>query len=335
MDLYEFIKDNKILVLALGGAILSFLIVLTENVAKRNKLKISVILAAFMCLIVSGQQIISHIEQKNMELQDAAYKKHKKLQDAAYRKNVELMQIERKKIVQDIQAKVTVTKTLVEQMNDELKDKSPEKIGVKVIQNTKTDRLLPKDKDSIRNWPDYADWLNGLTGKPDISPCLSLTFKEEQNYNLNLLLVYLFTNSQTTPYLKSLSESDLESFPQEGFFEGSPIPVTVVKYVLFFYRTSNDLIGYAPSDQFSKELLVYLKTKNKLTIENILNDPSTKFMANMQKYFKSFSRNVLREKDAYMVANEMISNKYNETAVSYKNKLYIASLAKLVDLVSR
>lgn len=90
----EFLKNNLILILTLGGAILSFLIVLTEKVAKRNKLRISIMLGAFALLVLSGQQIVSHIEQKNKDLQDEAFKKSQVL-----------MENERKKIVEDIQAK--------------------------------------------------------------------------------------------------------------------------------------------------------------------------------------------------------------------------------------
>jgi len=320
--MYDFVRENMILILALSGAIISFLAVLTQKVAKRNKLKISIILAAFMFLIVSGQQIIGHIDKRNKKLQDTAFKKSQKLHEQT-----------RTEIVKDIQTKVTVTKTLVEQLNDKLKGKSPAKIGVQVIQDASTDQLLPKPKKSVRHWPEYAKWLNKWTGKPDISPCLSLTFKAGHRYNLNLLLVYLFTNSQTTPYLQGLSGSQKFSFPQEGFFKRFQIPVPGVKYVLFFDK--NNLVGYAPSDLFTKELLVYLETDNQSTIENILNDPSTDYMANMQKYFNSFSRNVLRQKDAYTVAKEMISNKYNETAVVFEDKLYIASLTNIVDLVSQ
>jgi hypothetical protein len=320
--MYDFITENIILILALSGAIISFLSVLTGKVAKRNKLKISIILAAFMFLIVSGQQIIGHIDKRN-----------KKLQDAVFKKNKELHEQTRTEIVKDIQTKVTVTKTLVEQLNDKLKGKSPAKIGVQVIQDAGTDQLLPKPKKSVRHWPEYAKWLNKWTGKPDISPCLSLTFKSGHNYNLNLLLVYLFTNPQTTPYLQGLSGSKKFSFPQKSFFEEFQIPVPGVKYVLFFDK--NNLVGYAPSDLFTKELLVYLETDNQGTIENILNDPSTDYMANMQKYFNSFSRNVLQQKDAYAVAKQMISKKYNETAVVFEDKLYIASLTNIVDLVSQ
>ncbi|MDJ0818483.1 MAG: hypothetical protein QNJ58_19905 [Desulfobacterales bacterium] len=335
MNLYDFIKENIILVLALGGAIISFLIVLTEKVAKRNKLKISVILAAFMFLIVSGQQIVSHIEQKNKDLQEVAYKKNKDLQEAAYRKNVKLMEIERKKIVKDIQAKVTVTKTLVEQLNDQLEGKSPAKIGVEVIQNANTDQLLPRPKESVGRWPDYAKWINDWTGKPDVSPCLFLIFKAGHNYNLNLLLLYLFTSPQTTPYLQGLSPSKKFGFPQKDFFDRFQIPVPGVKYVLFFDGKTKALVGYALSDLFTKELLVYLETGKQGVIENILNDPSMDYMVNMKKYFNSFSTNILRQKDAYTVAKEMISNKYNETAVVFENKLYIASLTNIVDLASR
>ena len=322
--MYNFITENFILILALSGAIISFLSVLTGKVAKRNKLKISIILAAFMFLIVSGQQIIGHIDKRN-----------KKLQDAVFKKNKELHEQTRTEIVKDIQAKVTVTKTLVEQLNDQLKGKSPAKIGVQVIQDASTDQLLPKPKKSILHWPEYAKWLNNWTGKPDISPCLSLTFKANHRYNLNLLLVYLFTNPQTTPYIDSLSGAEKFEFPQKAFFEQFQIPMPGVRYVLFFDGRTKDLVGYAPSDLFTKELLVYLETDNQRTIEKILNDPSTDYMANMQKYFNSFSRNVLREKDAYTVAKEMISNKFNETAVVFEDKLYIASLTNIVDLASR
>jgi len=322
--MYDFIKENIILILALSGAIISFLSALTGKVAKRNKLKISIILAAFMFLIVSGQQIIGHIDKRNKKLQDTAFKKSQKLHERT-----------RTEIVKDIQAKVTVTKTLVEQLNDQLKGKSPAKIGVQVIQDANTDRLLPKPKASVELWPEYAKWINKWTGKPDISPCLSITFKAGHRYNLNLLLLYLFTNPQTTPYIGSLSGSKKFGFPQKAFFDHFQIPVPGVRYVLFFDGKTNDLVGYAPSDLFTKELLVYLETDNQSTIENILNDPSTDYLGNMQKYFNSFSRNVLRQKDAYIVAKEMISNKYNETAVIYEDKLYIANLTNIVNLVSQ
>ena len=320
--MYDFIKDNIILILALSGAIVSFLSVLSQKVATRNKLKISIILAAFMFLIVSGQQVIGHIDKQNKKLQDDAFKNSQKLHEQT-----------RTEIVKDIQAKVTVTKTLVEQLNDKLGGKSPAKIGVQVIRDAGTDQLLPEPKGSVYHWPEYVKWLNKWTGKPDISPCLSLTFKAGHNYNLNLLLLYLFTNPQTTPYLQSLSDSQKFSFPQEGFLKRFQIPVPGVKYVLFFDK--NNLVGYAPSDLFTKELLVYVATENQSTIETILNDPSADYMANMQKYFNSFSRNVLLQKDAYSVAKEMITNKYNETAVIYEDKLYIASLTNIVNLVSQ
>jgi len=230
--MYDFIKENIILILALSGAIISFLSALTGKVAKRNKLKISIILAAFMFLIVSGQQIIGHIDKRNKKLQDTAFKKSQKLHERT-----------RTEIVKDIQAKVTVTKTLVEQLNDQLKGKSPAKIGVQVIQDANTDRLLPKPKASVELWPEYAKWINKWTGKPDISPCLSITFKAGHRYNLNLLLLYLFTNPQTTPYIGSLSGSKKFGFPQKAFFDHFQIPVPGVRYVLFFDGKTNDLVG--------------------------------------------------------------------------------------------
>jgi hypothetical protein len=149
------------------------------------------------------------------------------------------------------------------------------------------------------------------------------------------LLVYLFTNPQTTPYLQGLSPSKKFNFPQRGFFEQFQIPEPGVKYVLFFDGNSNDLVGYAPSDLFTKELLVYLQTGKQGTIEKTLNNPSTDYMADMKKYFNSFSTNILRQKDAYAVAKEMIFSKYSETIVIFKDKLFIASLTNIVDLVSR
>lgn len=320
----EFLKNNLILILTLGGAILSFLIVLTEKVAKRNKLRISIMLGAFALLVLSGQQIVSHIEQKNKDLQDEAFKKSQVL-----------MENERKKIVEDIQAKITVTKTIVEQLNDQLKGKSPEKIGVQVIQENETNRLLPIPKRSLDWWPNYVEWLKTSRGQQKLFPCLSLTLNADNHYNLNMLLLYLFTNPNTTRFIQGLPPPEKFEFPSKEFFKKFRIPEPEVKYVLFFDGTNNQLIGYAPAILFAKELLVYLETGNQSTIENILNNPSMDFLEEFEKHFNSFSNNVLIQKDAYAVAKEMISKKYNETAVIYEDKLYIASLTYIVSLVSQ
>lgn len=320
--MYDFIRANIILILALSGAIISFLSVLTQKVAQRNKLKISIILAAFMFLIVSGQQIIGYIEKKNENLQKAAAKASR-----------DFLQEKRDEIIDKIEKTVTKTKTLTEQINEKLQGKSPEKIGVQVIQEAETDKILPIPKRSIGWWPNYVKWLENLRGKKGISPCLSLTFNAGHNYNLNLLLLYILTNPQTIPYIDNLQPPDHFKFPTEEFLRRFQIPVPEIKYVLFFDDKSNLLLGYAHAGLFSKELLVYLKTGEQRTIENILNKIDVDFNMKMQKYFNSYNKNVLREKDAYMVAKEMIEKQYNETAVIYKDKLYIAKLTNIVDLV--
>lgn len=101
------------------GTATSLAILFIEKVARKQRIKLLFILAALGLLILTGQQVIEHLESRNWALLEEA----------------------RVNIVEDIRKKV---------------------------------------------------------------PCLSLVVNANKHYEVSLLLAYLFTNSETRPYMGNI-----------------------------------------------------------------------------------------------------------------------------------
>lgn len=311
--MFSYFQENLVLILAIAGAVISFLIFLTEKVVRKQKMRLFLILATMGFLILTGQQVIEYLEKNNSALLDKA----------------------RDDIVLEIKKKVTITLTIVEQLSKELKGKSPEKIGVELVQSTETNELLQYSKGPPEAWVEYAEWLEYFRGQEKKYPCLSLTVNANNHYRISLLLAYLFTNSETRLYIEdAISQYRWPSFPDTTFINSYHyFPEPDIKYVLIYDGVSGTLIGYADAKLFAEELLLYKITEKTSLVENILNKKVSDPIVNMKKHFKTFKSNVAIEKDAFTVASKMLEEKIDEMAVIYEKKLYLVNLSKIVKLV--
>jgi hypothetical protein len=309
-----FLQENALLVLGLTGAVISFLIFLTEKIARKKNARIVVILAAMGFLILTGQQVIEHLKEKNRNLLNEA----------------------RTNIVKDIRLKVTKTLTLVEQLSGKLKGQSPEKIGVEIVQSEKPNNLLEFGKGPPGEWHDYAGWLEASRGDDMKVTCLTMTISANRHYDIGLLLAYLLTNSETKRYIRQEVIEGLrwESFPDREFIDRFKVPNPDVDYVLFYHGDQKNLIAYADARLFASELMLYAQTGGKAIIESVFNRKYPESIKDMKKYFKSFQAHVAEGKDAYAVAEEMLNKRINEMAVRYDGKLFLVNLANIVKIVS-
>ncbi len=307
-----FVQENVVFILAITGAVITFLIFLIEKLIKKQKLKFLLIFAALGFLAITGRQIIEHIEKKNKDLLE--------------QKKVE--------IVSEILNNTRTTLTLVEQLSEELSDVSPEKIGIELVQSTNHDELYQFFKGTRSLWQRYSMWLESFKPQENKVPCLSFIINANNHYNLNLILAYLYTNAKTGSYISNVMSNEWWSFPDSYFIDQFGIPDLKIKYALFYDGVSKKLIGYADANLLSKELLLFLKTGKKDLVENILNRRDSNFLLNMSKYFRSFKSDVTEKKDAYLTAKEMLDRKINELVVVYEEKVYLVNLSNIVKVVT-
>lgn len=101
--MFSYLQENFVLILAVAGAVISFTILFIEKVARRQKIRLLLILAALGLLILTGQQVIEHLDKKNRILLEET----------------------RANIVEDIRKNVIKTRTIVEQLSEELTGRSP------------------------------------------------------------------------------------------------------------------------------------------------------------------------------------------------------------------
>jgi hypothetical protein len=310
-----FIRDNLVFFLAIGSALITFMIFLVEKLVKKQKLKLVLIFTALGLLAFIGKEFIKLQESKNKAL------------------------LEKKKgeIVREILDNTRTTLSLVEQLSDELTGKTPEKIGIELVQSEVTGELHQFFKGTPSLWERYSQWLEEFQHQEKkIEPCLSFELNASRHYNVNLMLAYLFTNKATRDTISHVISGGWWGFPDEPFINRFGFPELAIKHVLFYDGSARRLIGYADAKLFAKELWLYLKTGEQGRIEDILNRRDPAFEENMKKYFKSYksSHHVTKAKDAYAAAKEMLKRKINELAVVYNGKVYLVKLSAIVKLVS-
>jgi hypothetical protein len=310
----SFFKGNIVLILALSGAVISFLMFLTEKIAKQHKVRILIMLAAMGFLILTGQQLIDHLKKKNRALLDEA----------------------RAQIVNDIQVKVTRSLSLLKQLSTVLKGASPEKIGIGIVQSMETNQVLEFSKGPPSAWRAYADWLQRYAGVKDKVTSLSLTVGAGRRYDAGLLLAYLLTNPQTQSFIGSrvIERGAWETFPTPDFISSYGFAEPSVGYVLFYYGEPKRLVGFANARLFVRELLLYVESGRKREIEEKLNRRYPDAVQELAIYFQSFRRNVADVTDAYMTAVKMLKEKTNEMVVLHEGNLYFVNLTNIVQIVS-
>ena len=141
--MFSYLQQNLVLILGIAGAVISFLIFSLEKVARKQKLRLSLILATLGFLILTGQQVFTHLDKKNSD----------RLENA------------RIAIVKEIRQKVIKAVTLLEQLSEKLRGKSPEQIGVKLIQfieSAETNKLNQFFKGTPELWRKYDNWLKSF-----------------------------------------------------------------------------------------------------------------------------------------------------------------------------
>ena len=304
----SFINHNAVFLLAILGAIITFLIFLIDKLIRKQKLKLLIVFTALGFLAVVGRQVIEQLEKR----QTAILEEQKGV------------------IIGEIRQKVTSTLSIVEQISAKLSGISPETVGIELVPFIIEGQIVEFYKGSPSLWFSYSNWLETAGSMGKRAPCLSITIRPNAHYNVSLILAYLYNNSETKKRISEIISSNWRLFPDSEFLNRYGSPKPDVKYVLFYNGTTKTLLGYADATVFAKELLLYAKTNKANSIEALLNDGVERFSAQVQSCFSAYSSNVVDARDANAIAQEMLTKKINEVAAFYQNKLYIVQLSSII-----
>jgi len=327
------LKNNIALVLTILASVISLLGSMYDKVAKKKNLRLILVSMFVVFFLATVKMVIDDIQKKNATLLKQQIETRRDMIAEEIRVKVqegltiglEGLEISKKTI------------NLLEELKPQLSGKSVSIIGVKLT-GLGTEEMHIFQKSNIYALKPFVLKIEGLLEEDgNALPAISLTLNANRHYIPGLIMAYTLANRRNVDNIfDSLKEGseNWDKFPSGAFINGYGPIEPLVKYVIFYNRNQNQLLGFADASMFIKEMLLYNQMGMYAEIEEILNDPGTATKETLSRYFKSFRSDVLTTADAYTAAEVMIDKNINETIAKYDNNYYLINLAKIVQLVS-
>lgn len=327
------LENNIVLLFTILGSVISLLGSMYEKVAKKKNVRLILLSMFVVFFLATAKLVIDDIQKKNSAELKKQIETRRDMIAEEIRGNVhkglkiglEGLEISRKTI------------NLLEELKPKLSGKSVSTIGVKLT-GLGTEEMHIFQKGNIYELKTFVSKVEGLTAEDrNALPAISLTLNADRHYIPGLIMAYTLANRANVDNIFNLLKSGSESwskFPSSAFIKGyGPIEL-LVKYVIFYNRNQNQLLGFADASMFIKEMLLYNQMDMYARIEDILNVPGMATRETLSSFFKSFRSDVLTATDAYAAAEIMIDKNINETIAEYGNHYWLINLAKIVELVS-
>ena len=326
----SFVRDNLLLVLTIMGAVLSFLASFTGLVTKRRPVLFLSVLAVLGFVVGIAYQLSAFNQKQEAARQAAA---DKQIAEAAQRA--------RDGVIEAINLNVRETRVTVESIAARLnamplREAALRMVSIQSSGNAHFEETAAFAKGSPDLWERYADWLAGAT-KPGTAPCLTLTLNAGHYYDAGLLLAYLLTSNASRAALLPVvhSYTAWHDFAAEGLYLKTFAPGSRhVRWVLFYDKSPQHLIGYADAQAFSGELMVYHRLGQHEKIMQLLNHSGADPAAALKATFPSVQTAVFNTARPAELVRVMIEQQLAVAVTTAEQQPYVARLERMIQLAA-
>ena len=319
-------SGNLALILTILGSVVSLLASMYDKVAKQKNLRLVLIIMFIGFFIATTKLVIDDIQQKQK----------KQLQEQIETRR-EIVALEIRKSVREGLEIGKNTFNLLQDLESKLMGKSMDEIGVKLT-GLGTEEMHIFEKGNVSQLKSFVKRVGELLADdPKALPAISLILNAGRDYFPGLIMAYTLANTENMDIIYPSIAHGPDSwdvFPSDEFVKDYGPVEPLVKYVIFYDRDREHLLGFADASVFIKEMLLYRQMEMYPRIKEILNRDGMANRDSLKKYFKSFKPDTLRSPDAYDAAKNMIDTKTNEAIVEYGNQYWLVRLASVVKLVS-
>jgi hypothetical protein len=325
-----FLKTNIGLILLVAGIVVPFALSVYEKISEKKRTRVVLILISTGFIITLCSIIIMNIQERNNEKIFTELEQKKKEMITNISKNVSAS------LETSINA-LEVSKqslTLLEDLESRLGRTSLGEVAVS-LNAPDYDNLHVFEKGRPGQIPDYVSWLDETLQQPGKAPAISLTLNANRHYFLELILAYLLADKNNVDIVKTnlgRTPRDWRKFPDDATLSSLGRIKSGVRYVLFYDRNKNSLMGFADATILIRELLLYKKLRLSKDIEAMFNRAGNASVSKMQLYFSSFNPMVFKADNAYDAARILIENKVNEGVAFDKKNPWFISLALVIKL---
>lgn len=329
--MYQFVRDNILLVLTIFGAVISFLASFIGLISKKKPIMILAILAVLGFAVGIAYQISVYNQKQEGERRNAA---KEQITEAAQRA--------RDNVVNEINLTVQKTKITIDSIAKQLNETTMQEVATELVSirtsgNIEFGETAAFAKGSPEMWHTYAKWLT-LLDQTMVAPSLSLTVNANHHYDSGLLLAYLLTGEATRDSLGDVvrKHSKWHNFPAEEIYLKAFAPHTAhLRWVLFSEVTTQLPVAYADAQIFTQELMVYHRLKQHDKINELLNARGPNTITELQKSFPSIQTAVFETESPAELVKLMIDQQLAVSVTSVSKKPYVAKLVRMIQLAAK
>jgi hypothetical protein len=189
---------------------------------------------------------------------------------------------------------------------------------------------------AVQHWPVYADWLSTTQGE-DVAASLSLTLSAHHQYDAGLLLAYLLTSEATREELEGI----VPDYQAWHSFVAEPLYLTNfssgvgrIRWVLFYDKTEQGLIGFANAQVFAQELMVYHRLGLHEQVDSMLNQPNSDKLAALKQMFPSIKTAIFATESPSELVRDMIDGQLVVSVAHSEERDYVARLERMIKLAA-